>query len=204
MHRARIFLFILTFFIVLSFSIYTTVFYLNSLPVEAAPAVAAKMSTSTPTKTDTPTPISAPIISPPTQTPVKIQVLTVVVTPVKEAPQQQSMSEYLLEQVNDYRKANGLFVVSSTPETCSFAQIRAGEITTNFTHEGFTNRIANHTLPYTTYSIVTENIAFNSNPMEVIPQWINSAMHAENMRKNTQFACIGISGNYFVFEGLGH
>ncbi len=203
MHKVRIFLFILTFFIVLSFGIYTTVFYLNSLPIKTAPAVAAKMKTSTPTKFDTPTPTSAPISSP-MQTPVKIQALTVVITPVKEVPQQQSISEYLLEQVNDYRKANGLSVASSTPETCSFAQIRADEITTNFTHEGFTNRIANHTLPYTTYSIVTENIAFNSSPMEVIPQWINSAMHAENMRKNTQFACIGISGNYFVFEGLGH
>ena len=204
MRNERIFLLILAIFTVSLSGIFITIFYFNSQQVEAAPTtenVKAKVPTLTPTSTLTPARV--PTINIPTSTPKITSAQNLAATPTEVLPKQQSVSESLLEQVNNFRKANGYSVVSSTPETCSFAQIRADEITTNLNHEGFTNRINNHTLPYTSYSIVIENIAFNSAPMEVVPQWINSPMHAENMKKNIQFACVGISGNYFVLEGFG-
>lgn len=203
MHMARIFLLIFAVFIVISCGMHATLSYLTLPPVEAAPpSINTKKRVLISTPTAIPTRI--PIKTAPLQTITTTQAQNVTIPPINAVDQQQSTSEYLLEQVNNYRKANGLSLMYPTPETCSFAQTRAGEISTNFTHEGFTNRITNHMLPYSSYSIATENIALNSNSMEVVSQWINSPIHAENMKKNTQFACIGISGNYFVFEGLSH
>lgn len=107
----------------------------------------------------------------------------------------------LLSEVNAFRAQNGLSPVSANNETCSFAAIRASEISSNFNHDGFRNRLDTKTLPYPSYSQVVENIAMNSNPLEVVKKWIESSGHAENMKKDTPFACIAQNGNYFVYEG---
>jgi uncharacterized protein YkwD len=106
-----------------------------------------------------------------------------------------------MNAINDYRKSQGLSAVKTDPYTCSFAKIRAQEITQGFNHDGFSNRITSHTLPYPTYHQVTENIAMTSDYKRVVTLWINSPGHAENMRRDTPYVCVESSGNYYAYEG---
>lgn len=155
-----------------------------------------KIPTPTPTKKPTPTP--TPKVTAPTPTPTKAPTPTLTLIPSNNNT---SVSDYILEQVNNYRKSQGLSTVTSNSETCSFAETRAKEISTNFSHDGFTSRVNNKTLPYPSYHDITENIAMNSNYKSVINQWINSPGHAENMRRDTPYVCIMQSGNYYAYEG---
>lgn len=106
----------------------------------------------------------------------------------------------LLQQINSFRSGKGLTPLSANSETCFFANIRVQEINSAFNHDGFTNRINSKTLPYPSYSSVAENIAMNSDSSEVIPGWINSSGHNENMSKEVPYGCVVGSGNYYVFE----
>ncbi len=107
-----------------------------------------------------------------------------------------------MDEINKYRASQGLSSISTNSETCSFAKTRTGEITANFNHDGFNNRVNNHTLPYAIWSKVTENIAMTSEYKNVVTMWANSPGHAENMRANTPYVCVEQSGNYFAYEGL--
>lgn len=109
---------------------------------------------------------------------------------------------FILNEINNYRITNGLPPVETNTQTCTFAKIRAEEISKNFNHDGFKDRVNNNTLPYSSYSSVTENIAMNSNYKNVVQSWINSPGHAENMKKDTPFVCVYQYGNYFAYEGL--
>lgn len=106
----------------------------------------------------------------------------------------------LLQQINSFRSGKGLAPLSANSETCFFTNIRVQEIQSAFNHDGFTNRINSKTLPYSSYSSVAENIAMNSDPNQVVPNWINSAGHNENMSKEVPYGCVVGSGNYYVFE----
>ncbi|KKU63368.1 MAG: hypothetical protein UX87_C0026G0010 [Candidatus Amesbacteria bacterium GW2011_GWA1_47_16] len=108
---------------------------------------------------------------------------------------------YLLIAVNDYRRSQNLSEVTSEPYTCNFAKVRAGEISVSFNHDGFRSRIDSRTLPYPSYSRITENIALNSSYKAVVPGWINSPGHAANMQADTPFVCIQKYGNYYAYEG---
>lgn len=112
-----------------------------------------------------------------------------------------SPTDYILEEINKYRELKGLTRVSSNTESCSFAKIRADEISHNFTHDGFNKRVADKNLPYPSYQEVTENIAYNTDYTDVVSRWIASPGHEENMKKNTPFICIARSGDYYAFEG---
>lgn len=107
-----------------------------------------------------------------------------------------------MNAINSYRSSQGLAKVSQDPLTCSFAATRAKEIASNFNHDGFTNRINSHALPYPSYHEITENIVMTSDYKEVVSIWINSPGHAENMRKDTPFVCVAKYGNYYAYEGL--
>ncbi len=139
--------------------------------------------------TQNPTPIPTRPISPtPTFTP----------TPAPTS----DVSSYLINEVNKYRASQGLSPVQTNDQTCSFAATRAQEIATSFGHDGFTSRLNSKTLPYTTWSRVTENIAMTSDYQHVVPMWINSAGHAANMRADTPFVCIIQNGSYYAYEGM--
>ncbi len=159
----------------------------------------AKKPTPTPTASPTPTPLPTstptPTKIPPTPTPTQAAAL---------APQPSSsdgVQSYIMQKINDYRRSVGLSSVAVDSNTCSFAKSRAQEITSNFNHDGFTNRINSHSLPYTSYHEVTENIAMTSDYQEVVTMWINSPGHAENMRQDTPYVCVEKSGNYYAYEG---
>jgi len=108
--------------------------------------------------------------------------------------------DYVLKAINDHRVSKGLSVLNSDSYTCNFAKLRALEISNNFNHDGFNNRINNKTLPYSSYSSITENIAMNSNYKEVANTWINSPPHALNLEKDANYACVGNTNDYYVFE----
>ncbi len=108
----------------------------------------------------------------------------------------------IFNAINQFRVQNGLPQVFSSRDTCSFAQTRAQEIVNNFNHNGFQQRIQNHRLPYQTYVTVVENLAMNTNYLDVLNAWVASPGHKENLLRHLQFGCVGDSGVYFTFEGL--
>lgn len=140
-----------------------------------------------------PTGSASPTISPspyPTTTPQPSQ-----------HPQEDYKKEYIMNAINEYRRSRGLYEVQTDPYTCSFAKTRAQEISVNFSHDGFSQRVANKSLPYPSYLLITENIAMTSDYKRVAGLWINSPGHAENMRKDTPFVCVESYGNYYAYEG---
>ena len=145
----------------------------------------------TPTFTLTPTPTPKPSASP---TKTKEDSSTdILVYPYKTTVD-------LLQQVNSFRVGKGLSPLTANPETCFFAKTRVHEISSNFSHDGFYQRIDSKTLPYPSWSEVAENIAVNPDPTQVVPGWINSPGHNENLSKNVPFGCVVNTGHYYVFE----
>ncbi len=150
-----------------------------------------------PQQSPSPTPTIKPTSTPtPTLRPTNTPSPTPKITSLLNAKQQ-----YILSQINDYRISLGLSQVTANKATCSFAQTRATEISTNFTHDGFTSRINAHTLPYASYHNVTENIAMTSDYKQVVQMWKNSSGHAANMRSDTTYVCVAYSGSYYAYEG---
>ncbi len=124
---------------------------------------------------------------------------TVTKPSVKEV-EAQTISLYI-SKINDYRILNGLSPLKEDQTVCLFANTRANEISSSFTHDGFSNRVSSRTLPYKTYSNIVENIAQEPNHSSVISLWINSAPHAQNLKADISYGCVGESGDYFAFEG---
>lgn len=164
-----------------------------SVSPKSSPTESPKPS-STISLTATPTPLiltSTPVSQPSTSA-----------SPTKPPNQQsEDITGYIMNAINDYRRSLGLGPFQTDPYTCSFAKIRAQEISTNFSHEGFTQRLNNHNFPFPEYSYITENIAVTPNYKDVVNLWINSPAHAANMQKDTPFVCVQNYGNYYAYEG---
>ncbi len=122
-------------------------------------------------------------------------------TPTPTLVDDDNVKMFIMSEVNSYRRGLGLSEVKTDTYTCEFAKVRAEEIAKNFSHDGFTQRVQNQTLPYPSYSYVNENIAMNTNYKNVVQAWINSPGHAKNMRANTPFVCVESSGNFYAYEG---
>lgn len=184
---------------------YTLVWPVNTGVLKKAPILLPSPTlTPTPSILPTPTPTSTPI---PQKEPNTNSAEEKEFIVVKESDEQNITSNYsdadsyILSKINEYRRQNGLSDVASDAQTCSFASLRAGEISSNFSHDGFNSRISSGTLPYPDYSYVNENIAQNSDFTRVTSSWIASPPHAENMRQVLTYACVRHSGEYYVFEG---
>lgn len=153
--------------------------------------------TATPTPTErlkrrrTPTPT-------PTATPTKTPTPTLTIATSSTTDEKKT---FIMNAINDYRRSQGLSAVKTDKFTCDFAKTRAQEITKGFNHDGFRNRINNNSLPYPSYTRVTENIAITSDYKKVVSMWIKSSGHAENMRRDTPYVCVESSGNYYAYEG---
>ncbi|MBI2019784.1 CAP domain-containing protein [Candidatus Daviesbacteria bacterium] len=171
-----------------------------------APSAAPK-STVTPIPSLTPTPSPTPAVTPvptptptPVPTPVPIVAPTSQPTPVSTPAPVVGQGSSFIDQINSYRNSLGLSSVVSDSYTCNFAKIRVEEIVSNFSHDGFNSRVSSGSLPYPSYKLVTENLAITANPADVVNMWINSPGHAANLRANTTYACVEVSGNYYAFE----
>lgn len=192
--------------------------YTRTVRVKIIKPIASQQITVTPTKAKAPTPTTTATPTP-TVTPTKTPPLPtkIILTPTSGSGTDQSAvesktqtsiqslstkQEFIMQKINEYRKAQGLGEVKTDSNTCAFAKIRSEEISKSFNHEGFRSRIDSKTLPYSNYSNVTENIAMNSDHTKVVESWTNSPGHAENMRKDTPFVCVENFGNYYAYEGL--
>lgn len=114
----------------------------------------------------------------------------------------QDETSYIIAQVNEYRQSKGLPPVRTDPNTCNFAGTRAAEISSDFSHTGFYERVKSRTLPYPGYRRVTENLARTYRGYQnVVRMWINSPTHAANMEKDTPLVCVKSSGNFYAYEG---
>lgn len=177
---------------------YTWMWPTPSFANYSKPAVPTLYSTLTASKT--PTPTIQPLNTPTpvfTSTPIPAKTITPTTTPSLSS----SVRDYIMNAINNYRKTQGLSTVQTNSYTCNFAAIRAREISSGFNHDGFTNRINSKTLPYPSYSLVTENLAQTSNYQDVVNLWINSSGHAANMQKDTPYVCVEQYGNYYAYEG---
>lgn len=112
-----------------------------------------------------------------------------------------SSTQNLIAEINAYRQSHGLATVTTDPYTCNFAKLRAQEAATGFNHNGFYTRIKSKTLPYPSYRLVTENLAWAPSGQDVVNMWINSPAHAANMLKNTTLVCVENYGDYYALEG---
>lgn len=123
--------------------------------------------------------------------------LVTIATPVYAA----ESTDEILTKINQYRASYGLPEVRTDPLTCSFAAMRAKEISNEFTHDGFYNRIKDKSMPYPQYKLATENLA-QAPHQNAVEMWIQSPKHAANMRKDTPLVCVESYGNYYAYEGL--
>lgn len=156
----------------------------TKLPVVTiTPTLKPVIPTSTPTQP--PRPTSTPI---PTATPT-------------QQPTSLSVTDYMMNEINTFRKSKGLSVVKTDSYTCNFAQTRAQEITSNFNHDGFNQRVKNGTLPYSSYKLVIENLARAGKYQDVVRLWINSPTHSANLSADVSFACVGSFGDFYAYEG---
>ncbi len=121
---------------------------------------------------------------------------------VQDEPSSSEPMTYIMQGINAYRASQGLGAVRTSTETCAFASIRAQEINGSFSHDGFQSRADSKTLPYSSWSGITENIAMTSDYKSVVDMWANSPGHAANMRANTPYVCVRQNGNYFAYEGM--
>ncbi len=166
----------------------------------ATPTSTAK-PTPTPTAKPTQTPAPLPLsISTPKPTASPTPKPSVTPSPTTSVTYLQKQ-DYIMNAINNYRASQGLYPVKRDSYTCNFAKIRAKEISTNFSHDGFRSRINNGTLPYPSFRLITENIAMTYDYKRVVPMWINSEGHALNMRRDTPYVCVEFYGNYYAYEG---
>jgi uncharacterized protein YkwD len=168
-----------------------------------APTPTKRPITPTPTKrSEVPTPTKKPIAPTPTKKPLPTATATKTPTPTITSVPTNDVTTFIMDEINAYRSSQGLSAVQINTETCNFANTRAQEISTNFSHDGFNERKNNDTLPYAHWTAITENIAMTSNYKDVVTMWKNSSGHAANMRANTPFVCVMQHGNYFAYEGM--
>lgn len=148
-------------------------------------------------------PTSVPPTPSPTLTPQSVaQTQTQTQTQQKE-PSSPSSSPggLLIAEINNFRSTKELSPVSTRSDVCDFAQIRAKEISQNFNHDGFSNRLSSNSLPFS-YTEIAENIAMNSDEKSAFQSWVDSGPHNANMQKNTPFVCVGREGNYYAYVGI--
>lgn len=112
------------------------------------------------------------------------------------------VTNYIMRQINAYRVSQNLSPVQVSEETCNFAKIRAQEIATNYSHDGFNARIENGTVPYEYWTKATENIARAPSYKQVFSLWEHSPPHAANMRADTPYVCVIQNGKYFAYVGM--
>ncbi len=135
---------------------------------------------------------------------IALSVSCTLITPSVKASEltEKEVTTYIINEINAYRASLKLKLVQTNDETCDFAKIRAAEIATDFSHEGFNRRAKAGKLPYKHWHVITENIAMTSDYKEVEKMWEHSPGHAKNMRDNTIYVCVVRHGKYFAYLGM--
>lgn len=181
----------------------TPTIYMQQPTATATPTPSKTAPTSSVIVTKTPTPTTTTMPTPTKAVPTATPTVKPTSTP-QDSPTNQPSDHmaYIMNEINKYRASQGLSEVKTSTETCDFAAIRAKEIVTNFNHDGFQQRIDAKTIPYKSWTKITENIAMTSDYTQVVTMWKNSPGHAANMRADTPYVCVRNDGSYYAYEGM--
>jgi uncharacterized protein YkwD len=108
-----------------------------------------------------------------------------------------SEQQAVLGGINAYRHKHGLKPLAIDPYISEAARIHSVEMANNkipFGHEGFNQRMNQMFKHFDHSNAFAENVAFTSeNIMTVIPLWIESKGHRENIEGNYDLTGIGIA-----------
>ncbi len=125
----------------------------------------------------------------------------------EEKKKQRNMSSYsnegLWSLINNYRKENGKAVLKVDSGLCEYANLRAREIVTDWSHDGFFQ--VRHQQYCSSCSYIGENLAREfSTPQEIFNGWLGSPGHKENLDRPFNIGCLGFYYNgynvYVVLE----
>jgi uncharacterized protein YkwD len=126
---------------------------------------------------------STPEITPPKDTPIPT------IAPIN--------GQELQESVNNYRIKQELPTLPTDQNLCAYAQIRAEEIKTDWSHNQFW---ANHCVG-TGYYACGENLAQGYLTKEqTLEGWVNSPTHLRNIKSNWSATCVKCSDNFCAQE----
>lgn len=114
------------------------------------------------------------------------------------------MREYILDKINEYRAEKGRTLLELDDELNDYAQVRAEEASTKFSHTRPNGESALDEL-WENYPnhIMNENLATAFAYKDVAKSWYNSKGHKKNMLDSRIDKCgIGIYNDTFAFIGL--
>lgn len=111
-----------------------------------------------------------------------------------------ALAHTIFEDINAYRKSNGLRTLQENKSLCSLAEKRAVQIKTDWSHAQFQQEI--DTIPNMDGQFY-ENLARTLEPQQVTWGWSLSKMgHKEAMLIPTmEFGCVAENDGHYVFEG---
>lgn len=100
--------------------------------------------------------------------------------------------------VNAYRVENGLKVVIESKSVCAYAKLRAEQVKSDWSHNGFL-----YTKEQPKPGFWVENLAkgFDVPPIEA---WKKSATHNANLLADVSEMCLERNGNYWALEGWSY
>lgn len=92
-------------------------------------------------------------------------------------------SEKLMENVNNWRLSQNLPKYETDKWLCEQADLRANDIQTDYSHQGFIDRYENK------YDL-GENLSENYSENYALGAWLNSPSHAKNLYADYKYSCI--------------
>lgn len=102
--------------------------------------------------------------------------------------------QFILKQINQYRKEYNLKPVKADEKTAKYAWQRVKEIQSDWSHKGFLNGVP--------YSPAIENLSKYYPKEKVVNAWQESPTHNENLlRKDINRMGIKINNDYIALEG---
>lgn len=103
--------------------------------------------------------------------------------------------EKLWNEVNDWRREQGLSEYVENDSLCRYASIRLYQIQKENNHNYFLKEVRS----YFPSGEISENLANDfDNESEILESWLNSPSHRENLKKNYIYSCIATDGHYVV------
>lgn len=131
-------------------------------------------------------------------TPTKNPTVRLTVKPTNNPTTSQVKGEStIFNLVQEYRFKQGLPTMTIDPLLCKYASIRAEEIKTDWSHNGFLNKVSPQIYRESKYRKLGENLAkdFNSD-RDMFQGWLNSPLHRENIDYPYTKTCLVCSSHY--------
>lgn len=106
----------------------------------------------------------------------------------------------IFEDINTYRKSNGVNPLLENKTLCTLAEKRVKQIKTDWSHDQFQPEIDN---VLDMDGVFYENLARTLEPQQVVWGWsMSQAGHREAMLIPTmEYGCVAESDGHYVFEG---